>query len=286
MRNHLLWSSCLAALLVWALACTKANFAPTADGAGGVEGTGGTTDTGGSGPPPDAGEPCPPPSGVHCSGPSTTGVCDPVCQTGDGCDWCSRKCSYAADGVGAPPQPTCADSAKLIEPFGSCIVAFAGTSQQTDDCLPGYICLPPSSGATDAYCFQLCSVSADCAGGMPCGQRKLFSGGANVRVCDPIFRSCAGTCCDPTNGSGCPGPGALFCYLVSPDLTQPAPAESQTVCEFSSGGSQTSCTTARDCLPKKTCVAGTCRQVCSPTTACASGVACTKWGKEYGYCPS
>jgi hypothetical protein len=39
-------------------------------------------------------------------------------------------------------------------------------------------------------------------------------------------------------------------------------------------------------LPKTTCVAGTCRQVCNATTLCASGVPCALWGKEYGYCPN
>ena len=291
MKNHLLWSSCLAALLVWTVACTKANFEPIVGDAAGAGGTGGTTDTGGSGPP-DASEPCSPPVTACSSTTVPTIGCDPVCQSGD-CDWCGKKCTWVAAGISPAAACVPMPSVTQASPFEQCTTYSAGTPDQTDNCIPGNICLPPNSGAASHFCFQLCASSDDCLGGTPCGQRPLYSGGSlSVSVCDPRGQSCATTCCNPvdSSGVGCPlagdHPGAQYCYLVSPDLTQPAPAESQTVCEFSSGGSQTSCTTARDCLPKHTCVAGVCKQVCSLTTGCASGVACTMRGKEYGYCSS
>ena len=249
-------------------------------------------DTGDSGSAPEASAPCLPPV-IQCSKNTvpTTG-CDPVCQAGDCGDWCSKKCTWVAAGIN--PRATCASipSATQTTPFEQCTTYFPGSPDQTDDCVPGYICLPPSPGALSTYCFQLCVSSADCISGTSCGLRPLFSGGGvSVSVCDPRGRSCATTCCNPldSSGGGCPLagdlPGAQYCYMVSPDLTQPAPAESQTVCEFSSGGSQTTCTTARDCMVKTTCVAGTCRQVCNATTLCTNGT-CTMWGKEYGYCPN
>ena len=279
MRNPLPDLSCSAVLLVLAIACSNARFEPITDGAGG---TGGAADTGFA---PEAGAPCPPPTDVRCFGPSTAGVCDPVCQTGDSCNWCRQKCTYAASVSNAQPQPACSDSARLLQPLAPCAIAHAGTSGQSDDCISGYICLQPTPGSDPPYCFQLCAVAQDCVGLVACGQRALFSGGGNVSVCDPPYHSCAGTCCNPLtplDGIGCPS--GQVCYLVSPDQAS-QPPESQTVCEFSSGGSQTSCTTARDCLPGTTCVQSTCRQVCNATTACVKGGICTSWGKEYGYSP-
>jgi hypothetical protein len=291
MRTPPLWSSCFAALLAWAVACTKANFAPLAGGAGGdgaVEETGGTTDIGDSGSAPEASAPCLPPV-TQCSSntPPATG-CDPVCQAGDCGDWCGKKCTWVSDGLNLQAACVTASGPPQTKALEQCTTYSSGNLDQTDSCAPGYICLPPSLGALVPYCFQLCASYADCNGGTFCGQRPLFpSGGVSVSVCDPLGQSCATTCCDPldSSGGGCPmagdPPGAQYCYMVSPDLTQP---ESKTVCEFSSGGSQTTCTTARDCLAKTTCVAGLCRQVCSDTTLCASGAACTRGDKKYGYC--
>jgi hypothetical protein len=268
-----------AVLLVLTVACSNARFEPITDG---TAGTGGAVDAGSA---PEASVPCPPPTDVKCFGPSTTGVCDPVCQTGDTCNWCSQKCTYAADVNHPEPQPTCSDSAKLLTPLAQCTIAHSATVEQSDDCMPGYICLQPTPGSDPPYCFQLCAVPQDCVGMVACGQRALFSGGGDVSVCDPPYHSCAGTCCDPLNpsdGIGCPL--GQVCFLVSPDQAA-QPPESQTVCEFSSGSGKTPCTAARDCLAKTTCVEGACRQVCSATTLCASGATCTWWGKEYGYCP-
>jgi hypothetical protein len=279
MRNPLPGLSCSAALLVLAADCGKAQFAPIVDGVGGAAGSGDA---------PDAGVPvpCAPPAEVKCFGPSTAGICDPVCQTGDSCNWCSQKCTYSADTANPQPQPICVDSAKSLQPFSPCMIANFGTSRQSDDCLPGYICLQPTPGSDPPYCFQLCAVAQDCVGMVACGQRALFSGGGNVSVCDPPYSPCAGTCCNPLNpsdGIGCPA--GQVCFLVSPDDAS-QPMESQTVCEYSSGSGQAPCAAARDCLPKTTCVAGKCQQVCSATTPCANGGACTMLGKEYGYCPN
>ena len=188
MRYPLLWSSCLAALLVWTAACTKAKFEPTAGGAGGAGATGGTTDTGDSGTMLDASEPCPPPV-ISCSSNTvpTTG-CDPVCQSGD-CDWCGKKCTWVAAGINPAAACVAMPSATQTNPLERCTTYSPGNPDQTDDCVPGYICLPPGLGAPSHFCFQLCASSADCDGGTPCGLRPLFSGGSlSVSVCDPRCR--------------------------------------------------------------------------------------------------
>jgi hypothetical protein len=290
MRTPSLWSSCFAALLVWTLACTKASFAPTAGGAAGVQGTGGTTDIGDSG----QGEPCPPPVIACFSNTVPTVGCDPVCQTGDCGDWCGKKCTWVAAGINRQAACATLPAGQQTHAFDPCTQNDPGGANQTDACVPGYMCLPPSTGDLNTYCFQLCASSADCIGGTFCGQRPISkSGSVNVNVCDPPVRSCP-NCCNPLDPSGCPltsagdPAGAQYCYMVSPDLAQPTPPPaSQTVCEFSTGGGdKPTCDTARDCLPRFTCVQGACKQVCSPISGCASGAKCMMWGPQYGYCPS
>jgi hypothetical protein len=294
MRNQLrrlsLYS--LLVLSVWAAACAKASFAPATEGgmgAGGTGGTGGTGETGGTDGPAavgdsgvepdvefDVGGSCPEPN-LPCSRSPAAGICDPVCQRG-GCNWCTEKCTYVFDGTAA--QPACVSkTGNGVFPV-SCKYA-----KQSDDCAPGSICLPPSVGDPTPYCFRLCAGTADCPGGVACGQRNLSSLSVSIGVCDPAYVSCGidGTCCDPLGLTGCPN-GA--CLLVSPDSSQ----HSRTMCDFDYGSSRVSqsCSSSRDCLAKLTCVNHICQQVCStvdPTAPpCPLGTTCTWWGEEYGYC--
>jgi hypothetical protein len=288
MRNQLrrLSACSLTVLSVLAGACAKASFAPTTEGGvetGGAGGTDGPATIGDSdvGPDvePDVRESCPEPN-QPCFGSPATGICDPVCQH-RGCNWCKEKCSYVFDGTSA--QPACVSSTgQGVFPV-SCKYA-----KQSDDCAPGSICLPPALGDTTPYCFQLCTLAADCLGEVSCGQRSLSSLGVSIGVCDPPYASCGGTCCDPLGGIGCSAPRAV-CLLVSPDQRS---QHSRTVCEFDRGGQKPgqSCSASRDCLPKTTCVNNFCRQVCNyanPTLGlCPDGTTCTWWGDEWGYCPN
>jgi len=228
----------------------------------------------------DVGGSCSEPN-LPCAGVPTTGICDPVCQL-RGCDWCTEKCSYVFDGTNT--RPACVSHKGQAAFPDSCVLSSSDLSQQSDDCAPGNICLPPTVGDSIQYCFQLCSIDADCLGGVACGQRKLSSLGDLIGVCDPPYDPCGidGTCCDPLGLSGCSAPRGV-CLLVSPD--QGGSQHSRTVCEFDHGGQKPTetCSSSRDCLPKTTCVNNICRQVCNTANPCPSGD-CTQWGTEYGYC--
>jgi hypothetical protein len=269
--------------LVLTVACIKAKFEPITGGEGGTGGTteAGTTGNDDSGLASDVGGSCPEPN-LPCSGSPSTGICDPVCQTGD-CDWCSQKCTYVFDGTSA--QPTCASSTGHGAFPNSCTRYSAATSKQSDDCAPGSICLRPTVGDSVSYCFQLCAAAADCLGGLECGQRQLSSLGGSVGVCDPPYSPCGtdGTCCDPLALTGCPD--NRVCLLVSPDPGA-QPQHSRTVCEFGNGGQVDSqpCSASRDCMEKYTCVNNMCRRVCNTASPCPPGATCKPWGVEYGYC--
>jgi len=170
-------SSCLVSLLVLTAACAKASFAPTS---GDVGATGGTAETEDSGLAPevggsdvagsdvgesDVGGSCSEPN-LPCAGVPTTGICDPVCQL-RGCDWCTEKCSYVFDGTNT--RPACVSHKGQAAFPDSCVLSSSDLSQQSDDCAPGNICLPPTVGDSIQYCFQLCSIDADCLGGVACG---------------------------------------------------------------------------------------------------------------------
>jgi hypothetical protein len=224
--------------------------------------------------------------------PQTAGVCDPVCQVG-ACDWCSQKCSYAADG-----SPVCSRAGEG-KAYGPCIISLAGTAQQSDDCTPGNICLVPELGSGLSYCFALCRSSLDCPGGVTCSDRTLSNSSGRVvlvKVCDPPYRSCSPAspqpCCDPIGSTLADCAVGQFCYLVSSD---PGTQDNRTVCDFATGGGGPGapCSASRDCLQGWTCVgaqpggAGVCRQVCNRNAANPCGSSsrtCLDFGNQYGIC--
>jgi hypothetical protein len=222
---------------------------------------------------------CPAPSLPGCA-PAGAGACDPVCQTG-GCDWCSQKCSFAYTPDGGV-APTCTRKGTAVFPQ-ACSSTAAGSVRQSDDCAPGSVCLPPVIGDRPTYCFALCRSRADCTYAVECAPRTLSAAGGLVSVCDPPYDQCGrdGTCCDPIANQGC---GAnRVCLLVSPDLGS---GHSRTVCElsFGDGRNGSPCASARDCQLRNTCVAGACREVCSDTAPCPTGLSCVDYGSELGYC--
>jgi hypothetical protein len=295
-----LFPICFATLLVLAMTCTKAHFAPGPDGSvaggaiagsGGTGGTGGTLGTGGSEIGGMGGATCQL-TPQDCSKPAgeiLTPPCDPVCQRGT-CP-CGQKCTYA----GTDPQPVCADQGALKE-SESCTVKNSGGSEQSDDCEAGNICLAPVS-EKDAYCFKLCYQDFDCKSYGDCSERLLSPKGGSVSVCSPAHKLCGSSdspCCDPlsTVNSVCPSANPI-CFLVAPDTQAATDAtrHSRTVCEYSPGGivenSTTSCSSSRECMASLTCVDDDhiCHRVCDPANpVCATNMHCKSWGIEYGYC--
>jgi len=302
-----LLASWLAVLLVSSLACVRASFPPIpvvtggagAGGAGGsggqIAGSGGSADAVDSSLGPDVSNSCPGTPVPSCT-PTTTDPCDPVCQTGSKCDWCSQKCTYAL--VGGTAQATCAAKDQSpVAVFQPCGVKSSGLPVQDDNCLPGSICLQPINGGipSTGYCFALCHNAIQDCPGTACTQRSLSAAGGNVTVCDPPYSQCGpdGNCCDPlvsvdpdSSSKSC-GSGRV-CLLVAPDQSS---GYSRTVCEFSSGNSKNgdACASAHDCMPANTCVNdgfhNGCHRVCNLAHPCPVGD-CLPWGTEYGFCPN
>ncbi len=167
-----LLASWLAFLLVSSVACVKASFVPNADvsggaGAGGeggsalggqIAGAGGGADAADSRLGPDASVTCPDATPVQSCTPTTTDPCDPVCQSGSKCDWCTQKCSYAL--VGATALPTCAaKDPSPVADFQPCGVTSPGSPGQVDNCAKGSICLQPLNGGTTTHGLLLCPMS-------------------------------------------------------------------------------------------------------------------------------
>jgi hypothetical protein len=258
-------STALVAITVSGSGCVQAQFSPKHTGGGGAGGS--------STEPVDAlacYAPVPGCTPKYASG----ALCDPVCQTESQtgtCKWCDEKCSIAGDGT----TVCSATGAKKTESL--CDITHPGFSAQSDDCVPGNICLQILGGSGLPFCFAHCRSQVDCLSGS-CGKRTLSSS-IQVNVCDPQPIACSTACCDPVNHKGCDD--GRYCYLLSPDGN----GDSRTVCEFEtgSGAATDGCTSARDCAEGWTCVERVCRQACAESTQCLKGT-CNRWGKQYGYC--
>ena len=274
----------LAALLALSVGCTRATFSrnPPTDGSGGSGAEGPDTAS------PDLPTTCDPKRVLGCT-PQPAEPCDPVCQTGTKCYWCTQKCSI--DNSGAP---TCASLDPSPKQTGAGCNINTGPVYQSDDCDRGAICLNSGgAGAVSANCFTLCRSSTDCPGATGCTPRPLEIGTTPL-VCDPPYDTCDPTvptaCCNPiTDDTSCKG-GPGTCYLLSKDSQT---GNSRTVCEYASGGTnaKNTCTYSRECLAKLTCApapgGGLCQRVCDDTHPCPAGAPCNKdtTGGQYGYCP-
>jgi hypothetical protein len=210
--------------------------------------------------------------------PSSTGVCDPVCQTG--CQ-CLEKCSISSSG-----QAACIPVAGPKAPGDPCNVTSYGAPGQFDDCAPGAVCLyPGGTGSGFSYCFALCASDDTCPGSR-CTPRPvappLVTGTPMAPVCDRPFEAC-----NPFTNAGCAD--GFVCYLTLPD---PASGASRTLCEYvpGSGRLTDTCQSSRECVAKFACPegarpgAGFCLPVCDPTHPCSSGGTCKPYGSTYGYC--
>ena len=222
--------------------------------------------------------------------PSIVGTgCDPVCQTGTqtgSCKWCTEKCGIAGDDGTA----VCVDrvSSGARDKWQSCTPANLAGHKQTDNCVPGTICLG-DFGSENTRCFPLCGSAADCQN-VACTPRQVappLTPDAPVytaKVCDPPYTSCATSCCNPILGSGCLT--GQTCYLV---LNDSKTNDNRTVCEdaVGIGGRTSTCTYSRECSPGWFCTdSGSCRQVCDPKVPnpCLNGALCNPYGNQFGYC--
>ncbi|HVU52814.1 MAG TPA: hypothetical protein VHL80_19165 [Polyangia bacterium] len=240
---------------------------------GGAGMTAGASGSGGS--PVDSGTDMP----VACNTPlsgctaDTTGeTCDPVCQAGCACH---EKCSVNTAGTLTCNEPLALRAKGLGE---GCNYASLGTAAQTDDCMPGLVCL---QDACASRCYRFCKTDADC----PLSTCSRNAGGG-VKVCDV-----QSTTCNPVknNGmpTGCPAE-AQGCFLL-PNGTD------TTLCDCPGASPpNTLCGNSRDCFPGLVCVdvGGTGSAICRPACGLATsamdcpGSTCTaiKGSKKYGYC--
>jgi len=202
------------------------------------------------------------------------GKCDPVCQTGCGCQ---EKCLSNTMGTLTCSVPVVGRSRVIGE---GCNVFAPGSATQSDDCAPGLVCLADGCGDR---CYKYCKTDGDC----PMSSCTRDAGGG-VKICDV-----PNVACNPiTNNGVADGCGtssdSLTCWLSSSGTDQ-------TFCDcpgmFSIGRPNTTCTATRDCFPGLVCVGlGTplCRQVCSLTnnSADCQGGRCTAIGNnaKFGYC--
>jgi hypothetical protein len=156
-----------------------------------------------------------------------------------------------------------------------CNPSSVGLAAQTDDCMPGLVCLQDACGPR---CYHFCKSDADC----PLSTCTRDTGG--VKVCD-VQQSA----CNPVRGmaTGCPA-DAQACFVLPNGLDQ-------TLCDCPGAGPLNSvCTFSRDCFPGLVCVdtggtgTATCRPTCSlaPTASDCGAGTCNpiKGSKKYGYC--
>jgi len=249
------------------LMCAKAPAKACPDGfvcsgtvcikAGAASGSGGTAaGTGGSGSGTGgAGGQCANPLAPLCSAtPSGSAGCDPVCQTGCGCD---LQCAVVGAGTACVPT----GGAKLI----------GSTCQPgSSECAPGLACLEELCGTGLGRCYRYCNDASVCPSGV-CG---IPIEGSDQHVCN-----IGDLACDPYARTGCPDP-ALNCYVTSPN---------HTACDCPTGKNVAqgeSCMYYNDCALGLACIkmgaAARCFKLCRNASDCAG---CTGLGASIGYCP-
>jgi hypothetical protein len=178
---------------------------------------------------------CRPPDG------GTTGMCDPVCNTG--CGECHEKCSVNSSGALTCNEPMGTPTGL----FGTCGQTNFGAIQ-TDNCQPGQLCVAKNTCSTTGECYQFCRTNADCSGGASCSR----DAGGGYSFCDV-----SPFACDPVVGaaktnSGCPGGQFVGCYLSA--STNSTLCDCQFTSSGSAGAIHSSCTQSRDCFAGLICI--------------------------------
>jgi hypothetical protein len=167
-----------------------------------------------------------------------SGMCDPFCQTGCGCE---EKCSVNTAGALTCNPLVAGQRRYLGEP---CSLTSRDTLDQTDACVPGLVCLEDACGVGigGGRCYQFCRTDNDCVNA-PCNRDV----GGGYMVCDVPYDECVplGT----PNNTGCMGL-ALGCWLSTSD-----PRKTICDCQFPPGrGQDDLCTRSRECNPGLVCV--------------------------------
>jgi len=216
--------------------------------------------------------------------PTSTGMCDPVCQTG--CGGCRQKCSVNSNGALTCNDPTMNGSKQVME---ACSINSDGFASQTDNCAPGLVCV---ADECTSRCYKFCQTDNDCTNS---SCTRTIAGGQ--KVCDvPFVDSCV-----PLMGSqnmGCAGL-IMSCYLSSAN-----PPHTLCDCPQGASGPNGPCTRTRECNRGLACVdrgngAPICLQVCrlNPDAGsdCTGGQVCHPYlgippgpvsnaNPNFGYC--
>jgi hypothetical protein len=216
----------------------------------------------------------------ECSA-TETAACAPACQTS--CT-CQEKCTISGSGVAI-----CQKVAGGRKPRETCTVKNYGSPTQSDDCVPGSVCIRPDPTDGRGWCFAFCGSDAACDNAR-CVSRPIgpaTAGSPMAKVCDVPFVEC-----DPFTFAGCTTERP-YCYLTPPD---PSTGASRTVCEYLSGLGQIgeACSASRDCIPRYVCPSadgdpnrpgvGRCTPPCNAMNACNAIGSCQPYGSNYGYC--
>jgi hypothetical protein len=207
----------------------------------------------------------PPPTATCSTGPISPQACNPNCQTGCECGFC-----------------TVANGATI------CQTVAAGSNDIGDVCDPttvasckaGLFCRPECQTTNPPLgrCYKFCASDSDCQ-----SQNTLC--GANGSSAALTFKLCnlPNQQCNPVGAtSGCPTDQGVFaCYATS---------SGQTSCDCQgTATANMTCIFPSDCLPGYNCVSAQGMQTCQPT--CGSSSDCTLPAtcnqadpNSYGYC--
>jgi hypothetical protein len=203
-------------------------------------------------------------------------TCDPVCQSGCGCN---TKCAVSSTNVFTCNAPF-NNTRTFLKTEDPCQPFLLGTADQTDACQPGDVCL--EDGCNDR-CYHYCATDADC----PTSKCSVDAGGG-MKVCELKFQTC-----NPIRNigeSGCATTG-MACYL-SPTYTDKRICD----CPFMTVGEGEPCKRSRDCFAGFVCVDPTssnafvCRRACATLPlgyTCQGGPGrCTllNGSPTYGFC--
>jgi hypothetical protein len=198
--------------------CYRGSQTPDAAGAGGTAGTGGTAgaaNTGGTGAGGTSGGPdtAPPVDGAACfrgltcsAGAPAGQTCDPVCQTGCGCQ---ERCVVANGVATCAPLPD-----KPADLYESC-------QPGMDSCRAGSLCVAETNpAACGNHCYRACRADNDCGANARCSEPYLDRAGQPLgKVCGPKIDGCNPTGLTPECSNAGPGNRqfpAFGCYLLEP----------------------------------------------------------------------
>lgn len=203
--------------------------------------------------------------GLACSSPGPAGpMCDPVCQTGCGCD---QKCGVP----GTPPicMPLPAKPADLYEACGG---------PAGDNCRAGSICSPETAEACGRHCYRACRADDDCGPAARCTDQFFDSMGVvQTKLCSTRIEGCnpTGINAECNNAAARNRPFPTFgCYLLD------AGKDDATVCDCAGTldlgqacEARHSCRIGLECLPDAA-NDRRCRRLCTLPGAAVRPVVC------------